>query len=352
MKTPYPLLTILLVPFLLILFSCATTPEIRDSSGEIPQKSIAVLEKIPLGGMEQWLLIRGESSDNPVLLWLHGGPGATQMPVYRHYNENLEKEFVVVHWDQRGAGKSNPVGFDQSTLSVDRFIQDARELTKYLKERLNKDKIILLGHSWGSHLGILLARDYPEDYSALVSVGQAVNTLRSHQVSYQWLWKELEKRGTPADRRKLENLGTPPFTDHAVFVRFAKLVDSYGGSMDARFGTLALVALEAPEYNFFDYLNWLRGANRGSGPMWKEYLSFNILRDVPEIGIPVYFFIGRDDYNTPFPLVEEYYSLLKAPAGKRLIIFENSSHTPFIGEPEKFFLELVKVKKDLQRGEE
>lgn len=136
----------------------ASTPAITDD-GDPVGGSIATLEPVPIGGMEQWLLIRGRHSANPVLLWLHGGPGASEMPVVPHYNRALEEEFVVVHWDQRGAGKSNPRDFDESTMTFERFVQDAHELTRHLKRRFGKKKIYLLGHSWGSHLGLVAVGD-------------------------------------------------------------------------------------------------------------------------------------------------------------------------------------------------
>ncbi len=118
------------------------TPAIR--SGPDP---IAVLEPVQIGGMTQWLLIRGQDRSAPVLLWLHGGPGAAQMPLAHATTRALERDFVVVHWDQRGAGKSNPRDFDARTMTLERFLQDAHAVTRHLQTRLGTDRIIVLGHS-------------------------------------------------------------------------------------------------------------------------------------------------------------------------------------------------------------
>lgn len=150
------------------------TAPIKDANREIIPRSIASLEKIKLGGMDQWILIRGNDVSNPVLLWLHGGPGAAQMPIAHHFDKNLEKDFIVVHWDQRGAGKSNPKDFDEQTMTFEQFITDAHELTQYLKRRFNTEKIYLVGHSWGTQLGIKMVQLYPEDYFAYIGIGQAV----------------------------------------------------------------------------------------------------------------------------------------------------------------------------------
>ena len=313
------------------------TPAIAGKS------SIASLEKIELGGMQQWILIRGQDVSNPVLLWLHGGPGAAQMPIARYFNGALEEHFVVVHWDQRGAGKSNPSDFDESTMTFEQYLQDAHELTIYLESRFGQDRIYLVGHSWGSQLGIRLAQMYPQDYYAYVGVSQVVNGTRAQEAGYEWLADQMRNADKAAEFRRL---GKPPFTDHQAFVRFIKLIDSYGGGFDVSFAKLAWITLRAPEYNLQDVTAWLRGSNRGSGSMWDipEYQAFDALEEIPQLEIPVYFFSGRKDYNTPLLLVEIYLNHLDAPQGKQMVIFESSAHTPFMGEAEKFNRELIRVK--------
>ncbi len=325
--------------------SGGTTP-FKDSSGSIIPGSIAALEKVELGGMEQWILIRGISIENPVLLWLHGGPGAAQMPTARHFNANLESEFIVVHWDQRGAGKSNSAEFDDRTMTVDRFITDTVELTSYLKDHFGREKIYLLGHSWGSQIGILAASANQEDYYAYIGVSQLVDPHRSQELAYLWLSDEIKNSGNEKDLARLNRLGPPRYLAHNDYVEFAGLIDRYGGNMDVDFANLVWIALQSPEYKVRDYYAWLRGATRGSGPMWEESQAFNLFALVPSIEIPVYFFSGFRDRNTPLSLVEEYLIYLDAPAGKELITFENSAHTPFMAEPEAFFQGLKRVKQE------
>ena len=158
-----------------------TTPATGAGNG------IAVLEPIPLGGMDQWILIRGEDRSNPVLLWLHGGPGSPQMPIAHATTRALEAYFTVVHWDQRGAGKSNHEGFEESSMSLEQFASDTHALTQYLKQRLGVPNIILLGHSWGTMLGARVVSRWPEDYAAYVAVGQVVNTPRATAMAVTWL---------------------------------------------------------------------------------------------------------------------------------------------------------------------
>ncbi len=320
------------------------TEPFKDSSGKVLPGSIAILDKLELGGVEQWILIRGQSKDNPVLLWLHGGPGAAQMPIARHFNGNLENDFIVVHWDQRGAGKSNPPGFDETTMTVNQYIEDTVELTRYLKERFGLEKIYLLGHSWGTQIGILVAAANPEHYYAYIGVSQLVDPHRAQELAYLWLRDEIKKEINEKDLEKLDRLGPPRYLDHADYVEFAGLIGKYGGNMDLSFESLAWIALQSAEYSFRDYYYWLQGATRGSGPMWEETQAFNLFQSVPRIDVPVYFFSGAKDRNTPLSLVEEYLTFLEAPAGKELFVFSNSAHTPNMAEPEKFHQELKRVK--------
>jgi pimeloyl-ACP methyl ester carboxylesterase len=335
----------LTIAALLMLTGCiAGTAKIKAPS------AVAELLSVEIGGMDQWVLIRGEDKSNPILLWLHGGPGAAQIPVHRAFNKDLEKEFVVVHWDQRGAGKSNHSGFSEETMTLDRFIEDVHEMTQYLKERFGREKIFLLGHSWGTQLGILTVQRYPDDYHGFISVAQVVHPQRAEEISYEWLSKQVEERGSSRQMRKFDELGPPLYDEHDRYVTFAKMKDAFGGSMDIGMGRLAWISFGANEYTIGDYAKWLRGANRGSGPMWEELRDFDLFRDIPSIEIPVWFIVGENDQNTPAELVEEYYEFVDAPRGKEFMIMERTAHTPFMGDPERFNREVVRIKQAVLKG--
>ncbi len=316
---------------------CGYTPAICGADG------VAALEKIDLGGMQQAVLMRGNDVSNPVLLWLHGGPGAAQMPVARHFNGDLERNFVVVHWDQRGAGLSNPRDFDESSMSVEQFVADTHELTQYLKQRFNTDRIFLLGHSWGTHIGIEAVSRWPEDYHAYIGVSQLANTQLAEEIG--WSWLRQQSQGTRRESDVAE-IGPPPYVEHDRYVAYARMIESFGGGMDVGMVRLAFAALRAPEYCMCDYFAWLGGSTRGSGPMWDPEKPFDVFERAPRLDVPAYFLSGRNDYNTPGELVEQYYDMLDAPAGKQMIWFENSAHAPFMGEPDKFFQELVRISRE------
>lgn len=338
------LMIILLVTFIFRdrIFGEGCTTEITDDTGKTLAGSIASLERIGLGGLEQSILIRGYDTSNPVLLWLHGGPGSSQMPVAHYVDCDLERSFTMVHWDQRGSGRSNPKDFDEQLMDYESFIEDGHELTLYLKRRFSTDKIYLLGHSWGSQLGLELAGRYPEDYHSYIGVSQVISNELSEELGREWLEGVIEKT---KDRETLEALGPPPFEEHEDFISYIRLIEAYGGSYDLPFSKLLSIALRAPEYSFADTLAWFRGANRGSGKMWDEeqYSGFDAREKYPEIAIPVYFFAGDRDHNTPLEAVRSYYEQLEAPAGKHLVVFPGAAHTPFLSQRERFTKELERV---------
>ena len=342
----YSLISLAVLIFTLVFYLGvrAGTRPFRDKPN-----AIAVLQPLNLGGMEQWILIRGEDASNPILLWLHGGPGSPQMPMAHHFDAELEKYFVVVHWDQRGAGKSNPRGFDEETMTFEQFLSDAHELTQYLQQRLGKEKIYLLGHSWGTHLGLQLISKHPGDYYAYIGVSQVVDNVRAVEVAYTWLEGEMIRHDDEAGLEKLVEIGYPPYT-HAQYRQFAPLVDDYGGSFDWPFWRLTLIGLQAREYTVIDYPRMLNGMTRGGKPLHQggEMLRVNFIEEVPKIDVPVFFLHGALDYNTPLVLVEEYFQLLDAPY-KELVTFENAAHTPFLADTDAFNQVVIRAR-DIVEG--
>ncbi len=308
-----------------------STPSIR--SGPAP---IALLEPVEIGGMTQWLLIRGQDRTAPVLLWLHGGPGAAQMPLAHATTRALERDFVVVHWDQRGAGKSNPRDFDEATMTMERFLQDGHEVTRHLRERLATEQIIVLGHSWGSMLGTRLVARWPEDYAAYIGVGQQVSTKRGIEVTLQRLGPLIRSAGRSEHQRWLDVATPETLLEHAAYVEMMMMLDDYGGGMNVPVWRLALMLIRAPEYSLADIRRWLDGANRGSGPMWPDYRSRDLFEEVPTMPVPMLLISGARDLNTPAELVAEWFDQVSAPQGKQHLVLEDSGHAPFLTEPERF----------------
>lgn len=300
-----------------------------------PKREISFIEPVFIGNHPQWIMVNGKSLDNPVLLWLHGGPGSSQMPVSRYFNSDLEEDFIVVHWDQRGAGKSNQKNFDENTMTLDRYVQDIHEITVYLKDRFNKEQIFLLGHSWGSQIGIMAICEYPDDYHGYFGVGQMTSHNRQTEHGYIELDKRINSTNNHSDALVLSKIGPPPIRNHDQYIQYSRLLDKYRMNMDISYFKLAFIAAGSGIYSVQDFVQWFNGANRGSGPMWKDTIDWSIQDFLSRIHVPCYFIFGENDVNTPFTVLEkavEDYPLLKS----NIKIIPSSSHTAFFSQPHLF----------------
>lgn len=306
-----------------------------------------------MGDIYQWISIRGSSPTNPLLIYLHGGPGTPVMPLFRHFQAPLENHFIVVQWEQRGSGKSFSWKIPKETMIVEQFISDLHELIEILQKRFNTEKIYLMGHSWGSILGTFTVQKYPELFYAYIGVGQASHTIDTEKIMYQFA---LQKAKELNDRKAVKKLGKigPPFDGlQYPYNNFYKggyqakmsvygLVAKYGGIIyNARnynaFLRLFLkyLPLLKPEYGLIDLLRIIQGNIFSTKLMMKELLSVNLFEQVPKLKVPVYILMGRHDYNWPAELAKKYFDALKTPK-KEFIWFEKSAHAPNGEEPEKF----------------
>ena len=163
-----------------------STPPFQGPNGEIVPGSIAEIRYLHLGGLEQWVMIRGENTENPLLITLHGGPGFPETRLFRTFNAPLEKAFTVVYWEQRGTGKSFDPKIPKSSMTVEQFIADLDELVEVLRGRFGKDKVAIYGHSWGSALGVLYASRFPDKVAAYVGAGQVGDWPASEAICYEF----------------------------------------------------------------------------------------------------------------------------------------------------------------------
>jgi len=335
------LIAILVIAFVWIWYlSPGTTMAIYDIKGEVKTGSIASLEKVILGGVEQWVLLRGEDKQKPVLLILHGGPGVAEMLMYREYLSELEKHFVVVNWDQQGAGKSYNNKIPVECMNVEHFVSNTIELTEWLKKRFNQNKIYLLGHSWGSILGIKAIQKQPESYSAYIGVGQFVNFIEGERISYDFALKTAKEKNIAQAVKELENIGRPPYKNDIKLVKTQierKWITMFGANTYGKTGYSFLIPilLNGREYTISEKMGFFMGINFSLNLIWSHLTNVDFFIQAKELNVPVYFCAGRHDYTVPSILAERYFLELKAPK-KDWIWFENSAHNPHFEEPEKF----------------
>jgi pimeloyl-ACP methyl ester carboxylesterase len=317
----------------------AYTPPILGDNGKPLVDSIAVLEKVTLGDSEQWITIRGKNRNNPVLLFLAGGPGGTQLAATRDQLKRLEDNFVIVNWDQPGAGKSyNSVPI--KSLTPERYISDAHQLTQYLCQRFNQKKIYVVGESWGSALGIWLVQRYPEEFYAFVGTSQMVSFVETETLDYEQALKIAKERGDIKMIEKLKNQGLPPYYGKDVVWKEATYLQYLTGYMTKnpdieRPGYNTLGDMAGPEYGLYDKVNYLLGMLTTFNDVYQTLYTIDLRKDALKLEVPVYFMEGRHDINAPPALVEEYFEALIAPH-KELIWFEHSGHSPWINERDKF----------------
>src|SRR5438067_2891415 len=174
---------------------------------------------VEIGGIEQWITIRGEDRKNPVLLFLHGGPGDATNPWGYAGFRNWLKYFTVVQWDQRGAGRTfgRNAAATASSITIERMVQDGVELSELLSKRLQKDKIVLVGHSWGSTLGVFMAKARPELFYAFVGTGQVADPTRNYAVAHAALVERASREGNTRALQELNEVGPPPYKDGTGF---------------------------------------------------------------------------------------------------------------------------------------
>lgn len=324
----------------------AYTPPITGADGKPLPGSIASLEAVELNGSTQWITIRGKDESKPVLLFLAGGPGGSQLAAARSELSALEEDFVVVGWDQPGAAKSyNAV--PQSELTRQRYIDDGCALAQYLCERFGQEKIYLVGESWGSALGIWMVQQQPELFHAFVGTGQMVWFGETERVCFDLALKTAQQNGDTQVVQSLEAQGPPPYYGKGVAMKMATylmyLFNVMGGNPEIAASSHNTFAdLAGTEYGLWDKLTYILGMTDTLGVVYQQLYDIDLREQAPQLAVPVYFFEGRYDINAPTYLAVDYFTMLDAPE-KGIVWFEHSGHTPWVDENELFAQALTDV---------
>jgi pimeloyl-ACP methyl ester carboxylesterase len=306
-------------------------------------KGIDEAQFVTIGGIEQWVTIRGWDRDNPVLLFLHGGPGDVTNPWTFALFAPWEKHFTVVQWDQRGAGrtlrKTGPTV--APTITVDRMVQDGIELSEYLRKHLAKDKIIIVGHSFGTILGLGMVRAKPELFYAYVGTGQVADGTKNYFVAYDELLKKARAVGNQQAFDELSKVGPPPYTSGAGYGVQRKWANAFEGADQFLLGTIGLT-LVAPGNSVRD-LNDSADGQMLSGERLVPQTKSSGPKDLGlEFSIPMFFIQGAEDFTTPTALARKYLDSIKAPR-KEFVTINSGGHFAVFMHSDQFLLELVKL---------
>lgn len=324
----------------------AHTPPIVDEVGREIPGSLAEMRQVEINSRGQWITLRGYREDLPILLFLAGGPGGSQTAAVRRNLSELEKHFLVVNWDQPGSAKSYDA-VPPEGLTPDTYIQDGIALTNWLRETFHQDKIWLMGESWGSALGIMMAYEMPELFYAFLGTGQMVDFLKTEKIDYRLALAEAEKNGDRQLVEKLTKNGPPPYlTPHDVTWKSLDYLNYLSGVMgrnpEIHDGGDMVGDLLSEEYGMLDKLNYIRGLLVNFGRVYIQLYGIDLRETCPELDIPVYFLLGRHDINAPLSLAVDYFDRLVAPR-KEIRWFEHSGHNPWLTEPDLFVQTVLDV---------
>jgi pimeloyl-ACP methyl ester carboxylesterase len=266
---------------------------------------------------------------------------------FRCFNAALEDVFTVVYWEQRGSGRSFASSPPKSSMTVERFVADLDELVEVVRGRVGSEKVAILGHSWGSLLGVLYSQRFPEKVAAYVGVAQIGDWPAAEAASYAFALSEAQRRRDRKALRKLRAIGPPPY-DWRSLMAERTLVQRLDGQLNARMLRAIAQMLRATEVSIVDLPDLIRGFRFTLDAMWLETSVLNVVDLVPVLQMPVFFFLARKDHFVPAETSVAYYDALSAPS-KRLVWFEESGHELFADEPAKFNASMIELVRPVVR---
>lgn len=324
----YSIFSIILMVIVALIFP-TWTPKIKG------ENSISMLEQVEINGTGHEVMIRGVDRTNPILIFVHGGPGCSEIPYVRKYQKELEQHFTVVHYDQRGSGKSYHFFEDYSNLTTDVLVDDLLALRDYVSKELNQEKVILIGHSFGTYIGMKAAAKAPAQFHAYIGIGQMANTLQSELESLEYTYEQAKQAGNAEDVKKLELIRSSIEQGNELTPRI--LLQKYGGAARLINENRDYISgfLLNPEYNGLDMIRFYTGMFSSQDILLKEAFDQNLPDIVDHLEIPTYFVTGKYDYMTTANAARDYFDVLDAPI-KDFIVFNESAHYPQFEEKEEF----------------
>ncbi|WP_433595669.1 alpha/beta fold hydrolase [Lysinibacillus xylanilyticus] len=298
--------------------------------------SVSALEQVKINGSKHEVMIRGKDKDNPVIIFVHGGPGCSEIPYASKYQNLLENNFTVVNYDQRASGKSYHFFEDYSNLSPDLLVDDLLALTDYISDHLGKEKVILIGHSYGTYIATQAASKAPEKFTAYVGIGQMSDQVGSEIDGLNYVIQQAENAGNTDDVLYLQGL-TEQVENGETFIP-RSYIAKYGGAsrlIDNPDGN-NIGMLFSREYNLLDIIRYNYGISISQKALLEEVMKNPLPTKVKKLELPCYFVMGKYDYQTSSNQAKKYFDMIEADK-KEFIAFEQSAHYPQFEEKEKFY---------------
>ncbi|MEO6086344.1 MAG: alpha/beta hydrolase, partial [Umezawaea sp.] len=317
----------------------AATDAVPGADGAPLAGSVAELTRVRVDGQDLSMMIRGRSVDNPVLLFLAGGPGGSELGAMRRHGQALEQDFTVVTFDQRGAGKSYDTLDPTSTLTLDRAVADAVEVTEYLRARFHQDKIYLLGNSWGTILGVLAVRQHPELYRAYIGSGQMVDPRETDQAFYDDTLAWAKRTGNFGVVDTLTSSGPPPYPNvldyEPVLTTHADEVYPYDHTVNAEGAGGFSENLLVGEYGLLEQLHTLAGFLDVFTVLYPQLQHIDFRVDATRLRVPLYLIQGEYEVRGRAEPVDDWFRMLDAPR-KELVVLDSAGHRALFEQPEQF----------------
>ena len=311
------------------------------------------LRKIKIGGIDQWILIRGNDSSKPLLLLVQAGPGFPLIHEAGYFEKklHLENHFVCVYWDQRGCGQSYSKNISPDSLTLKQMVADTNELAAYLKQQFNAAKIFIVGFSLGGTIAALSAFQIPENYQSVFVVGIDVKMDEAEQFAYSFAIEEARKRNNRKAMKELMQIGSPPHTEEKQFLTRVKWITNFGGiNRSESYNSIMMSTIKnmlfSPEYNLRDVIRTIQGMTFSQKHLLPRLAQLDLFKEITQLQVPIYFLQGIHDAASPYQTVYSFYEKLDARKGKRFITFNNSAHMPHYEEPAKFLNVLIEAMKN------
>lgn len=305
--------------------------------------------QLQINDSEQWIFARG-NSNGPILFFVHGGPGFPFTPLARAFEEPYKKDYLVIHWDQRGLGKSYKSTDFSRGFNLKQFVSDGLAIAEEIRRRYSSRPLILVAHSWGTVLGARMVAQAPQLFDAYVSIGTNSDSLEIERYRYEALAKKLLKEGKSEDLASLEKLGPPPIAPvnfnvvADLFVKHIPFSWTWGPITRNQVEAAISSCVEAGDYTADELEDtFVKAMPQSIELLHNDYIEFSALRAVPQIDIPVYFVQGQLDFNTPSTIAKKYFNSLIAPKEKHWLELEDHGHMVMYEDPKKVIAILEKI---------
>ncbi len=302
-------------------------------------------EYVMINGIEQYLLHYSTNGELPVILFLHGGPGMSESTFAYAFQNDLSNLFSVVHWDQRGAGKTLTKSKRNNNYpSVDELLDDLFEIVNYLKKKYNKDKIVVLGHSWGSVLGTLFVLKHPQEVLYYIGAGQVIDIVENEKIGYEKVKELIVETGNKKDLDSLEKIGVYPEKNYNKTMikkiqRIRILQGKYKIGMD--FIPIIKTLLKSPIFRLSDIFSLFKGMNNNK-KLWDFLFKHSLYEESRDYKIPVFYILGDRDYQAPNTIANCYFDSINAP-NKKMFFINDAGHFMMLDKPKLFANTLAEI---------